>query len=139
MGNREIKFRGWDERAKLMHEDFRYIKSGDEGNDWIIFTSSRQTLQEKHHPFENPYFQEQFKIMQYTGLKDANGVEIYEGDVVEDHNGTGFVEYAEKHAAFRVNYANGQAKWFYDYNLRGERESIQVIGNIYQNPELLNG
>lgn len=136
---REIKFRAWDERAELMHEDFRYIKSGDEGNDWIIFTSKRQTLQEKHHPFENPYFQEQFKIMQYTGLKDANGVEIYEGDFVEDHNGVGIVEYDEKYAAFRVGYGAGIGKWFYDYNLKGERESIKVVGNIYQGKEILNG
>jgi len=75
--------------------------------------------------------------MQYTGLKDKNGKEIYEGDIISDHVGIGEVEYVERHAAFRVNYHDGQAKWFYDYFLQGERESIEWIGNIYENPELL--
>lgn len=135
MGNREIKFRGWDERAKLMHEDFRYIKSGDEGNDWIIFTSSRQTLQEKHHPFENPYFQDQFKIMQYTGLKDANGVEIYEGDIINWQGAVCYIAWENSDASFMAveqydTWAESGQEW---------AGSCKVIGNIYQNQELLNG
>lgn len=76
-------------------------------------------------------------VDQYTGLKDCNGVKIFEGDIVRDHNGVGEVQYSEKKASFKVNYHNGFSKWFIDYNLVGERESIKVIGNIHQNPELL--
>lgn len=74
---------------------------------------------------------------QFTGLKDSNGVEIYESDIVSDHVGIGVVKYSDKHGAFRVSYGDGMAKWFYDYYLRGERESIEVIGSIHENPELL--
>jgi hypothetical protein len=75
---------------------------------------------------------------QFTGLLDRNGVEIYESDFVSDHVGVGLVCYSEKHAAFRVIYGDGLAKWFYDYNLKGEFESIEVIGNTHQSKELLN-
>ncbi len=74
---------------------------------------------------------------EFTGLKDRYGVEIYEGDIVSDHVGVGQVKYSEKHGAFRVSYGDGLAKWFYDYILNGGRESIEVIGNIHENPELL--
>lgn len=82
---------------------------------------------------------EAFDLMQFTGLKDRNGVEIYCGDIISDHNGLGVVKYSENHGAFRVVYSDGVAKWFIDYTLNGERESIEVIGNIYENPELIGG
>lgn len=75
-------------------------------------------------------------VMQFTGLVDKNGAEIYEADVISDHLGVGVIEYKDEYGAFRVNYKNTHAKWFYDY-LSGERKTIEVIGNMYENPELM--
>jgi hypothetical protein len=74
-------------------------------------------------------------ILQYTGLKDKNGKEIYEGDVVLNGGFYKFVvSWNEKKAGFEP---------FCDWTFIGEYSSIEttneieVIGNIYENPELL--
>ena len=69
-------------------------------------------------------------IMQYTGLKDKNGKEIYEGDILEDVRGN----------YHKVIFENGSFKvvWPHiNYTLGSVKSKLEIIGNIHENPELL--
>ena len=78
-------------------------------------------------------------IMQYTGMKDINGIEIYEGDIVAEK---GHYVNSDRLLYQKIQWKDNYACW-----LRGEcqrltpknieRYKIVVIGNIYDNPELL--
>ena len=76
-------------------------------------------------------------LMKCSGWYDNDFNLIYEGDIVKDHIGTGVVRYSEEFKEFKVSYGNGKAKWFKDYVLKNERESIQVIGDIYRTYKLI--
>ena len=129
---RDTKFRAWDEMNKVMHYNFKFINSGDSGNDWVIFISDKFTLENHEtNPFKNPspYFSQQFKKMQYTGLKDKKGVKIYEGDIVK----LKYVSHPQQ-----ISYSTVLASFIIgnEYMFTVVQD-IEVIGNIYENPELL--
>jgi len=115
---RDIKFRAWDTHD---HEWYRkpnppkrmtyYANPSVDDDGYIHFESVGQTAIGDHG-------EDRHIIMQYTGIKDKNGVEIYEGDVVDDGKDIKFPEDWE---------------W-----LDMCHEEIEVIGNIHENPELLN-
>ncbi|WP_427007171.1 YopX family protein [Pseudarthrobacter sp. H2] len=102
----------------------------------------------------NTVFPEQTPLMQYTGLKDKNGVEIYEGDIVqfadkwEWHRGSfggGFFaskddyeEVLSNHEKYPYERRTVKLPEDYSWLLSSEIQSYwEVIGNIYENPELL--
>lgn len=79
-------------------------------------------------------------VMQATGLKDKNGVDIFERDIIKNSNGsTGYVTYLQQEAGFVVvlkkrDYRLGHRNTGESY---AEATNHEVIGNIYENPELL--
>jgi uncharacterized phage protein (TIGR01671 family) len=73
---------------------------------------------------------EECELMQFTGMHDKNGVEIFSGDIVVSSRGVGVVETKIGHAP-QVTYKNGNDL------LRFVFENLSVIGNIYANQELL--
>lgn len=120
---REIKFRAWDEQECRMVYDFRNTDKK------AFLNENGQLVRSTWHT-----------LMQYTGLKDKNGKEIYEGDVVKpvQTKGTRWklatVEY--QRGEF-VILPKGEALSFKTLTETGWLK-IEVIGNIYQTPELLN-
>ena len=136
---REIKFRAWFEGH--MYEVAKFDWWGDP--DQATCDMVRKSLTEDGNVEEifEVYLHE-VELMQYTGLKDKNGEEIYEGDIVafEDSDGgyeyldlavnTGIVEYGE----LRFYFTNLIAVDMDDFYIKdGRCDDIEVIGNIYEN------
>lgn len=76
-----------------------------------------------------------FDIQQYIGFEDKNGKMIYEGDIVYHSyfREQGVVEFYKPRGAFMLRYKDGKHQELYPI----DKDSFEVIGNIYENPELL--
>ncbi|QVY62945.1 YopX family protein [Cytobacillus gottheilii] len=133
---RKLKVRAWDITESKWIE-INKIGFLDNGKAWYV---------EDHEKTDPPYFTDinDWALMHYTGLKDKNSKEIYEGDIVWcpwkgekfiiewDEIGTGYlfhnVDYKER--THGIDY--------YEFEDMCASLGFEVIGNIYENPELIN-
>jgi len=105
---RQIKFRAWDGKNMLHEIDVSF---------------------QGHAMYDN-YEYPTYPLMQFTGLKDKNGVDIYEGDVVQSPNTTAWIiEWDNENACF-----NGRSLSVVVSPI--DNINCLVVGNIHQNPEL---
>lgn len=125
--SRVIRFRAWDSiKSKMLSADDFIIMYGEGWEERKTLDPLAVHLVENVSPLE---------LMQFTGLTDKNGVEIYEGDVV-------FLEDAYQ-PNFIVRWGNSGWVLFdgKDGVLHDDRdeflESVEIIGNIHQHPELI--
>ena len=111
---REIKFRIWDKERKEMINIGRID---------IADGSCKPTI------FGDIFYDywNDVELMQYTGLKDKNGVEIYEGDIVETE---------DYYVGDRLM-VKGTKQIIDDIRFCGKLLPCKVIGNVYENPELV--
>lgn len=114
---REIKFRAWCKFENKMYNKF-YIE------DHMKFAFMDELIDSA---------KERYEIMQFTGLKDVNGVEIYESDVVEDYNRNLFTVEYNMFCSFMLYPLKNREKFLAIY----PAIELKVIGNIHKNPELL--
>lgn len=125
---REIKFKMWDKNNKCFLEDVGYI------NNFFISLDGKP-FKAIDYGFGEGYGIigiKKIEISQYTGLRDIAGDEIYEGDIVKDISNEliGYIEYSD--GGFIIIYDDIAEKLNAD-----ESAYLEVIGNIFENPELL--
>ena len=128
---REIKFRIYDKELKESHieelqdlceDDIWYDGETDVWN--VLYYSTHE--------------QERFVALQCTGIEDKNNIEIYEGDIVQvilpefDKKWLGKIEYEQAICSYVI-----KRKGYIDVAFFENLKDIEVIGNIYDNPDLL--
>lgn len=151
------KVKAWDKKSKKMRK-VDSIAFDDNGNIKLVNLWGKDIIEDKEIIVRR---EKQYELLQYTGLKDKNGKEIYEGDIIQftwdsdscwGEAGTykGYVRFRE--GVFEVVYINRPEITTYDdgtwhensksddiQSLFSWSEDIEIIGDIYENSELLGG
>ena len=122
---REIEFRAWDGKKMLYNKDRADFTDEYYDSPWEVFN---QVLEDVIKYYE---------LMQYTGLHDKNGIEIYEGDIVQCNPNVKYYRQVvfEDGFYYLVPFDDKQV-WTIGV-VNSSHPETAVIGNIYENPELL--
>ena len=137
------QFRAWDTVSRKMYEPSEIqIHFVSDGSYWV---ERSYNYGEQDNGFEMLGDDKKVKLLQYTGLQDKNGKEIYEGHVVRCGERLGLggllrqvqgdVQYLTNVASFGIEipWEDGSVTWQMDHYT-----DFEVIGNIHENPELLS-
>jgi len=143
---REIKFRAWHIEDKFMFSvkciDFTLIgkETGDPAKFWVYMCFDEPTSEDDQEPVDVFFPGDAVELMQYTGLHDKNGKEIYEGDIVVDES-----IYRTPDWQYQIIWSDLKAGWIaypsdesnLGFGMSKEASfSLEVIGNIYETPDL---
>lgn len=132
-----VKYRAWDKQKKQM------VYGIEETYDGLPYSELNEKVEldiYNHMSCFSSWLCGDYEVMQYVGLKDRDGVEIYERDIVENGNGkVGYIVFLIQEAGFVVvlkdrDYRLGHRNTGEGYHMAGNHK---VIGNVYTSPELL--
>lgn len=130
---REIKFRAWT-GEEMVQPDYN-------GDYWVMtFRDGSPCLLEGYElesgPYDLDYMPIDATFLQFTGLKDRNGKEIYEGDILDEGGDNQVVFWCEVDGAWVLGNSPSDDEYYW---ITARLLGSAVIGNIYENPELLEG
>lgn len=134
---REIKFRAWDKEENEMHFDVGIDEHG------IPYKFPHDLDSIDTVSADAADYWPDAELMQFTGLKDKSGKEIYEGDIVKYRKHPQKTKVGEvaftSYGAFAIKNQNEleRERGFWTWTSFNGMNSLEVIGNIYENPELL--
>ena len=123
---KELKIKAWLKKEKKMVSiigidfNYEYIRYTEDDN---LFNENYKTAE-----FKN------IELLQFTGLKDNGGQELYEADVIKFNDGIddiyGLISYDDEDGAYRVSYEN------ITEHLSEREGDFEIVGNIFENPDL---
>lgn len=118
---RVIKFRAWDGKRMLYSERYDF---------YLVPNNKVQIPSSTGHEF----YEKEYPIMQFTGLHDKNGKEIYEGDIIYSERSNNKYVVVFKNGSFRGEQMPESMAWVAPNDLINHN----IIGNIHEHPHLLN-
>jgi len=119
--NREFEFRAWLTKYNKMVNIYSW-------NIWQEYFMCSE--------YDSEFYLDETPIMQYTGLKDKNNKEIYEGDILFESFGEKYYKVVFENGSFKAEFKGDFEEYSFDL-IDVVEQGCEVVGNIYENAELL--